>query len=398
MNSQVMGEQKAPVIYLVDDEENNLLLFKRSLRPSDYDLHCFRDGQEVLEAMNSGASVPDLILSDVMMPRLNGYEICEIIKKNPATAMVPIVLVTGLNEIKDKVKGLEAGADDFLHKPFHPLELRARVKSLLRIKSLNDQLDSQNKLLANDKLHLEKLVRERTVELEDLTIGLTAALEKANRLNDEDTGNHIKRVCKYSEMLARGLKLPSEKVLNIGRYASLHDVGKVGIPDHILKKPGKLTPEEWTEMKCHTVYGFELLRVAGADATAQNIALSHHEKFDGTGYPYGLKGQQIPIEARIVALADAYDALLSKRCYKSAFPLEKAEHIIREGTGRHFDPLVVTVLFESRDEIEVIKQQDRDFGAVDDAVFKVSMDSPPEHIRELLHLDPYPLGLPSNME
>ncbi|MFT7621791.1 MAG: putative two-component system response regulator [Myxococcota bacterium] len=376
---------RQPVVYLVDDEENNLLLFKRSLKPFDYQLETFRDGREVLDALAAGG-LPDLILSDVMMPRVNGYEVCELVKKDPRTAMVPIVLVTGLHEIKDKIRGLEAGADDFLHKPFHPLELRARVKSLLRIKSLHDQLDAKNRLLGNEKVLLEELVRERTHELEDLTVGLTAALEKANRLNDEDTGNHIKRVCLYSEMLAQGLGLDPSMCQSIGRYASLHDVGKVGIPDGILKKPGKLTPEEWTEMQRHTVYGYELLRVAGADVIAQNIALCHHEKYDGTGYPYGLKDIQIPIEARIVTCADVYDALLSKRVYKPAFSQEKAESIIRSGSGRHFDPDVVAVLFDNREQCESIRQAYVDTDEEQPIVEEITMERPPRHLAEHLKM------------
>ena len=369
--------QKRPVVFLVDDEPKNLLLFERSLRAEDYDLRTFSDGQEVLDALAEGGS-PDLILSDVMMPRINGYQVCEAVKADVRTATVAIVLVTGLHELKDKVRGLNAGADDFLHKPFHPLELRARVKSLLRIKRLNDQLEKQNALLSDEKLLLEIAVKERTREFEELTIGLTAALEKANRLNDEDTGNHIKRVCSYSEMLARGLGLSADQCNKIGRFASLHDVGKVGIPDNILKKPGKLTPEEWTEMQRHTIYGYDLLRLAGSGVIAQNIALCHHEKFDGSGYPYGLAGERIPIEARIVATADVYDALLSKRCYKEAFSLDKAEAIIREGRGKHFDPQVVDLLFKSRPQIEIIKEQYHDFDG--DAGEVITMDRPPAHL------------------
>ena len=369
--------QKRPVVFLVDDEPNNLLLFQRSLRLENYELQTFSDGQEVLDALQAGGS-PDLILSDVMMPRVNGYEVCEAIKADARTATVAIVLVTGLHELKDKVRGLDAGADDFLHKPFHPLELRARVKSLLRIKRLNDQLEKQNALLSDEKLLLELAVKERTGELEELTIGLTAALEKANRLNDDDTGNHIKRVCSYSAMLARGLGLSVDQCNKIARFASLHDVGKVGIPDSILKKPGKLTPEEWTEMQRHTIYGYDLLRLAGSDLIAQNIALCHHEKFDGSGYPYGLVGERIPIEARIVAVADVYDALLSKRCYKEAFSLDKAESILREGRGQHFDPEVLDVLFQRRPEIEAIKEQYND--VKEDVGEVITMDRPPQHL------------------
>jgi len=385
------GSQSAgPILCLVDDEENNLLLFSRSLKPSDYDVRTFRDGREFLDAVEAGL-VPDLVLSDVMMPRLNGYQLCEALKSRPEFAKIPVVLVTGLHEIKDKVRGLEAGADDFLHKPFHPLELRARVKSLLRIKAQSDQLEHQNRLLADTNLLLEERVRQRTVELEELTIGLTAALERANTMNDEDTGNHIKRVCHFSELFARALGLDADVVVKIGRFASLHDVGKVGIPDSILKKPGSLTPGEWEEMKRHTLYGYELLRVAGTDRIAQNIALCHHEKFDGTGYPYGLKGDQIPIEARIVALADVYDALTNKRCYKDAYTEERADAIIRASAGKHFDPDVVDVLFKHHDEVRAIKEQYRDVEVKPDGEV-VTMDVRPAHLLPRIEASAPPAG------
>ena len=366
------------VLCLVDDEENNLLLFQRSLKSFDYEMHAFRDGRELLDALEGGLE-PDLVLSDVMMPKVNGYQVCEYLKGRPHLAKIPVVLVTGLHEMRDKVRGLEAGADDFLHKPFHPVELRTRVQSLLRIKAQSDELELQNKLLADRNLHLEARVRQRTAELEELTIGLTAALERANRMNDEDTGNHIKRVCHFSELFARYLGLDSDVVVKIGRFASLHDVGKVGIPDSILKKPGPLTPEEWEEMKRHTIYGYDLLRVAGTDRIAQHIALCHHEKFDGTGYPYGLKGEQIPIEARIVALADVYDALTNKRCYKDAYSEERAENIIRASAGKHFDPDVVAVLFRRRDDVRAIKELYRDTEprSADEII---TMDAPPAHL------------------
>lgn len=383
VGNRLEGREPAPLrVFLVDDEEHNLLLFQRSLKPYNYDLRCFRDGQEVLDALATEAP-PDLILSDVMMPRVNGYEMCEILKRDPRTAMVPIVLVTGLNEIKDKIHGLEAGADDFIHKPFHPLELRARVKSLLRIKTLNDQLEEQNQYLASEKLHLEGLVRERTAELEDLTIGPVAALEKANKMNDTDTGNHIKRVCNYSELLARGLGLDPQMCNRIGRYASLHDVGKVGISDHILKKPGKLTDDELKEMKRHTIYGYELLAVAGADVIAQNIALCHHEWFDGTGYPYGFAAERIPIEARIVALADVFDALTNKRCYKDAFSYDTARRMIVDERGRHFDPAIVDILLQRESEVHAIQDAFRDL-VVSESVELISFDTPPKHLIDSL--------------
>jgi putative two-component system response regulator len=362
---------------MVDDEQHNLLLLQHSLKSYGYELRAFQNGKELLDTVQREGA-PDLVLSDVMMPQVTGYEVCRALKSDEATANIPIVLITGLNDIRDKVKGLEAGADDFLHKPFHPLELRARVRSLLRIKFLNERLEEQNKLLHDEKLHLESAVRERTVELEDLTIGLVAALEQANKLNDVDTGNHIKRVCLYSELLAEGVGLAADVCSKISRFASLHDVGKVGIPDSILKKPGKLTPEEWEEMKKHTIYGYDLLKEARADQIAQNIALCHHEKFDGAGYPYGLKGDTIPMEARIVALADVFDALTNKRCYKEAFSNDTAKELITDASGSHFDPEIVAIMFDRMEEIEHIQYtyQNQDLPEISET----SMDRPPSHL------------------
>ena len=341
-----MDPDRKPAIYICDDEETNLILFRRALAALDCAVRTFGNGEELFDGI-AEFGPPDLILTDVMMPKVNGYQVCERIKSEEHTRIIPIILVTGLNDLKDKVRGLEAGADDFLGKPFHPLELRARVRSLLRVKRLYDEVEQKNSLLNNEKALLEALVRARTAELEALNLGLVSALEKANTLNDTDTGNHIRRVCAYSEVLARGMGLPEETVQRIGRYASLHDVGKVGIPDRVLKKPGKLTPEEFDEMKRHATIGFEILKAANADQVAQNIAWCHHEKFDGTGYPQRLAGEDIPIEARIVTLADVFDALTTRRCYKEAFSEEVSLGIINKDSGTHFDPSLVAIMMEN---------------------------------------------------
>jgi putative two-component system response regulator len=307
---------------------------------------------------------------------MNGFEVCQKIKQDPKTKNIPIVLVTGLNEMKDKVRGLEEGADDFLQKPFHPVELRARVLSLLRLKRMHDMLEDENARLeeqvrlrtlqlqeANERLQLRldeihtanEQLEEMKINLESVNMGLVTALEKANELNDTDTGNHIRRVCAYSEVLARGYGLPEDFCSRIKLYASLHDVGKVGIADSVLKKPGKFTPEEFEEMKRHTVLGYDLLKAAKADEIACNVALSHHEKYDGSGYPSGLKGEAIPIEARVVALADVWDALTNRRCYKDAFPEARALEIIKSDSGSHFDPNLVDCLVAALDEFRTIR-------------------------------------------
>ncbi|NOZ02792.1 MAG: HD domain-containing protein [Deltaproteobacteria bacterium] len=274
--------------------------------------------------------------------------------------MTPIILVTGLEDMRDKVRGLEAGADDFLTKPFHPTELRARVRSLMRIKILHDQLELKNRLLKDDKVHLEALVEERTEELEGLTFGIVAALEMANELKDSDTGLHIRRVCAYSHALAIQMGMDALFAGKIRRYASLHDVGKVGIPDAILKKEGMLSDAEFEQMKLHTVFGYELLGIARADDMARNIALCHHERFNGDGYPRGLKGEDIPLEARIVSLADVYDALTTRRCYKDAYSAAEAENTIRVEGGDHFDPDLVKGMFGAIDEFNAIRERYRD--------------------------------------
>jgi putative two-component system response regulator len=215
-------------------------------------------------------------------------------------------------------------------------------------------LQYKNLLLADEKVHLEEIVRERTRELENTTLGVVSALEKANALNDSDTGNHILRVCAYSELLARGLELPGDAVNRIRRYASLHDVGKVGLPDEVLKKPGPLSKAEFEAMKVHTVMGYELLELARSDRLAKNIALCHHERFNGKGYPNGLAGSAIPLEARIVALADVFDALTTKRVYKNAYPMEMALKLIDEERGEHFDPRLVDIHLGSVPAIEEI--------------------------------------------
>ena len=372
---ELAEEQPTTRIYIADDEAPNLMLVERTLASLRFETRSFSNGAELISAVEE-EGVPDLIITDVRMPVMNGFEVCHKIKQDPKTQHIPIVLVTGLNEMKDKVRGLEEGADDFIQKPFHPVELRARVLSLLRLKRMHDMLEDENARLeeqvrlrtlqlqeANERLllRLEEIhtaneqLEEMKVNLQSVNLGLVTALEKANELNDTDTGNHIRRVCAYSEVLARGYGLPEEFCNRIRLYASLHDVGKVGIADSVLKKPGKFTPEEFEEMKRHTVLGYDLLKAAKADEIACNVALCHHEKFDGSGYPNGLRGESIPIEARVVALADVWDALTNRRCYKDAFPETRAMEIIKKDSGSHFDPQLVNCLFESLDEFRVIR-------------------------------------------
>jgi putative two-component system response regulator len=297
--------------------------------------------------------VPDLIISEVDLPEINGFDLCRFIKKEAEYRVIPFLLVTSFYNLEHKVKGFHVGVDDFLYYPFHELELRARVSSLLRIKHFYTRLQSE-------KQHLDDLVQRRTQELFQLNLSLITALEGANRLKDITTGHHVRRVSEYAAVLAEASGLDHFSVSLVRTYASLHDVGKIGLPDHILKKTGKLTTEEFDEMKRHTTFGYELLKQADVSEVAQNIALCHHERWDGQGYPEGLTGTDIPVEARVVALADVYDALTTKRSYKEAMPLAEARERILFLSGRHFDPTLTDAFASVADRFDEIANHGND--------------------------------------
>lgn len=312
------------------------------LQPFGYAVATASDSMTALEMVRRDR--PDLILAEVELPPLTGFELAQAVKQDPALRVIPFLLVAdSYFDTEAKVKGLAMGADDLLYRPLHEQELRARIRSSLRVKAYVQQI-------LEDRGRLEELVRERTAEIEQFTLGLVAALERANRMNDTDTGSHIRRVSAYSKLVAQGLGLEPQLVSKIERYASLHDVGKVGLPDAILKKEDILTEEERTVMKSHAQMGHEILTSARADPLACNIALSHHERFDGKGYPNGLNGYRIPVEARVVSLADVYDALTTRRCYKQAIPPAKAVETVLEESGKAFDPGIVRVFMQQHGE------------------------------------------------
>ena len=310
------------------------------------------NGQIALSLMEKTSY--DFVLMDVHMPVMDGYETAQRIKSYPMGKDIPIIFITGMGVKEDKARSFKAGGVDFITKPFHTPELLARMRVHLEIKNLTQKLKAQNTLLENRKAHLQVLVDEQTEKIKHITISMVSALESANFYNDTDTGLHIKRVGAYSGFLAKKLGLSSDMVDKITLYAPLHDVGKVGISDHILKKPGRYTAEEFEEMKQHVVIGGKMLHSDGFDVVARNIALYHHEKWDGKGYVHGLKGEKIPIEARIVAVADVYDALTSQRSYKDSFSNDKSEGILKAEAGSHFDPEVIELFFKHKQEILTI--------------------------------------------
>lgn len=275
----------------------------------------------------------DAVLMDVQMPGMDGYEVCTRLKSNPETRDIPILFITALDESGHKTKGFEAGAVDYITKPFDIAEVRARVKTHLALKTAQEALKSQNYLL-------EEKVLERTRVLEQTQIEIVNRLGKAAEYRDEETGQHIQRMSKYCRVLGKAAGLSEKESGLLALASTMHDVGKIGISDTILFKPGKLTAEQWETMKTHAAIGAGLL--SGSDTKllqeAETIARTHHEKWDGSGYPQGLREREIPLYGRIVCIGDVFDALISERPYKKAWPVDQALDGIRAGKGSHFDP------------------------------------------------------------
>ncbi|MDO8282576.1 MAG: two-component system response regulator [Thermodesulfovibrionia bacterium] len=346
-----------PAILVVDDQPQNIELLEAYLFTQGYEIITAANGDDALEILSKNQI--DLILLDVMMPGMDGFEVTRRIRQDNTHQLLPIILVTALRESEDRVKGIDSGCDDFLSKPVDKMELLARVRSLLKVKDYND-------LVSNYRKELEAEVTSRTEELKrafemikEASLDTIYRLSMASEYKDEDTGAHIKRMSRYSAAVARRMGLDEITVETILYAAPMHDLGKLGIPDLILTKPAKLDPMEWEIMKMHAVIGAKILKGSNAEfiRLGETIALNHHEKWDGSGYPNSLKGIEIPIAGRITAIADVFDALTSKRPYKEPFPVEKALAIIREGSGSHFDPDVVDAFFFILDEILTIKKE-----------------------------------------
>ena len=351
-----------PKILVVDDEDRNRRLMEALLVPLGYEVILAVDGEDALRKVQE--TPPDVILLDVMMPGINGFDVAKQLKENEETKIIPIVMVTALQDVESRIKAIEAGADDFLSKPVDKTELQTRVHSLVQVKAYNDHMrDYQKELEAEVAKRTEEL-RKAFETIKTASLDTIYRLSRASEYKDEDTGAHIKRMSNYSAAVARQMGLNDDTVERILYAAPMHDVGKIGIPDRILLKPGKFDPDEWEIMKQHAVIGGSIL--SGADSgfikLAEVIALTHHEKWDGSGYPRGLRETAIPLAGRITAIADVFDALISKRPYKEPFPLEKSFTIIREGRGSHFDPEVVDAFFAVEKEVLSIRETYKDQG------------------------------------
>ncbi len=326
-------------ILIVDDQEANVRLLERILQQAGYaNLKGITDPRLVLPLF--AGFRPDLILLDLHMPHADGFAVMEELRPRiPEDAYLPILVLTADITPEAKQRALSGGARDFLTKPFDATEVILRIRNLLQTRFLHLQLQNQNQIL-------EEKVRERTQELEEARLEILERLALAAEFRDDDTGQHTHRVGETSALLARALRFPDARVELVRRAAPLHDVGKIGIPDLILLKPGKLTSQEYEVMKTHTTIGARMLSGSRFPLLqlAAEIALSHHERRDGAGFPRGLKGEAIPIEARIVAVADAFDAMTYDRPYRKALPASEAWEILSDGAGTQWDARVVEAL------------------------------------------------------
>ncbi len=353
-------KKEGKTVLIVDDERFNLNTLIEILK-QDYRILIAKSGEQALERLRH-PPLPQLILLDIMMPGIDGYETCRRIKREEQTRNIPIIFITTKTTVEDEQHGLELGAEDYVTKPFSPAIIKARVRTQLNLKMARDALEDQNRLL-------EQKVAQRTLEItltRDLAIHGMATLAGTR---DRETGNHIRRTQHYVRCLAQQLAehprfrefLTEENIETLFKSAPLHDIGKVGIPDHILLKPGRLDAEEFEVMKNHTILGHNALQGREGDLPAtpfldmaREIAYTHHEKWDGSGYPQGLREDAIPVSGRLMAIADVYDALINRRIYKPAIPHERAVEMIAAQKGKQFDPDIVESFILLREEFNEI--------------------------------------------
>ena len=341
-HSDAANLQKATVL-VVDDTPENIDILAASLQ-DNYVIKVALRGEQALAIARSSPK-PDIILLDVMMPNMDGYEVCRRLKSDPLTASIPIIFVTAKHSIPDEEKGFELGAVDYISKPISPPSVKARVKTHLALYDQNRQLALK--------------VQERTKALQESKLRIIHHLGRAVEYKDNETGAHVIRMSHITRLIAEQCVDDYDWIERIFQASPMHDVGKIGVSDSILLKPGRLNEAEWELMKKHTIYGAEILSQDSDPMLkmARSIALSHHEKWDGTGYPYGLKGEHIPLEGRIVALADVIDALLSKRPYKEPWSPEQTLEYLTEQSGKHFDPQLVALTLPIFGQIQEIRAQ-----------------------------------------
>jgi putative two-component system response regulator len=356
-----------PTILVVDDTPDNLTLMAALLK-DDYRVKVAHNGERALR-LAQGSDPPALVLLDIMMPGMDGYEVCRRLKADPVTESIPIIFLTARSEAEDETRGLSMGAVDYIVKPISPPVVMARIRTQLMLKSASDFLRGKSDLLESE-------VARRTAEIQDLQDAMVLSMASLAETRDNETGNHLRRTQHYVKRLAQQLRLnprfadelDDRCIELLFKSAPLHDIGKVGIPDSILLKPSRLDAQEFEIMKTHTTLGRDAIvhaeQALGHEVPflrfAKEIALSHQEKWDGSGYPEALVGDAIPLSARLMALADVYDALISKRVYKPAFSHEDSVRMILEGSGTHFDPDVAQAFEAVQEDFRQIAARYRD--------------------------------------
>ena len=336
-------DNKKLIVLVVDDASENIDVLKKLLQ-SNYKVKVALNGQKALQIAQKDPA-PDLILLDIIMPEMDGYEVCRQLKSNITTAKIPVIFVTAKNEIEDESKGFDLGAVDYITKPISPTLLLRRVNTHLS--------------LYNETCLLSSAVKERTKELNETRLDVILTLGRAAEYKDNETGMHVMRMSHYSQLLGHAIGLSEDECELLLNASPMHDLGKIGIPDHILLKPGKLDDAEWEIIKTHPQLGEDILgeKKSVLLTAAKDIALTHHEHWDGNGYPKGLKGEGIPLYGRICAIADVFDALTSERPYKKVWPVKDALSHIKENSGSHFDPSLVDKFMDIMPQILEIKER-----------------------------------------
>ena len=341
-------------ILAVDDNLTNVVLLKKLLEAEGY-LHVegVTDPREVIGLYQ--AEPYDLVLLDIRMPHMDGYQVMEGLKAVADGDIPPIMVLTAQTDMDTKLKALAAGAQDFLHKPFDRVEALTRIRNMIEVRLLHKEVREQKNIL-------EQKVQERTQELEDTRMEVVLRLGRAAEYKDNETGLHVVRMSKIAHLLGTAMGMSEADAKLLLHASPMHDIGKIGIPDDVLLKPGKLDADEWEVMKTHCQIGAEILgdHPSPLMQLARLVALTHHEKWDGSGYPKGLAGEQIPLVGRITAVADVFDALTSERPYKKGWPIEDATQFIKDQAGAHFDPEVVQKFCDHLDEIANIRETLRD--------------------------------------
>jgi putative two-component system response regulator len=359
-------------VMVVDDESTNVKIVRRLLEMAGYSRFVTTTDSPTAVTMLRDER-PDIVLLDLMMPQVSGLDILTEVRLDDELSFIPIVILTAATDRETKLKALELGATDFLGKPLDPSELVVRVRNVLAVKQYQNRLQNYSK-------DLEAAVRQRTAELEASRQEVIHCLARAAEYRDDDTGYHIIRVGKYARLIGQALGMSNDEADILEQAAQLHDVGKIGIPDAVLLKPGKLTTEELQVMRTHCGFGQHILNPVTSEeeeilqrhaevgakilevgtspvlVMAERIAMTHHEWWNGAGYPLKLSGEEIPIEGRITAVADVFDALSSKRCYKNAFPLDKCFEIMQSERGTHFDPAVLDVFLSLQEQVSQIQR------------------------------------------